>query len=276
MASSKRLLVLAVVAIVILVPLAGFAVLLFPPGFMYDHYSSYSYTTSISTNATVENATVTLPFPSGEDVGSDPTSDLWIYDGQGDRITDWDAAIVETAHGPMVRLQADRLVGEDRYVLWTYAPNGSPIDRREITRDEIPENMTNRELVPDPTTYSISWGVTVDHDIETRYPIGNASFIGPVNDVTATECRYAFDEAERCSNFTSMASATYEAETPVVVTIGEISFEAWNEWGFWFSNSFNTFEASTSPAAYADGRQGWTVLDGQLHAGMGRYDGPKR
>jgi len=276
MVPSKRLLVIAVVALIVLVPLAGFAVLLFPPGFMYDHYSSYSYTTSITTNATVENVTVVLPFPAGEAVESNLSSNLWIYDGQGNRITDWDPAIVETAHGPMLRLHADRLVGEDRYVLWTYAANGSPVDRREITREEIPEDMTNRKLIADPTTYSISWMVSVDHDVETRSPIGNATFLGPANDVTAAECRFGFDESERCANFTSMASATYEAESPAVVTIGEISFEGWNEWGFWLSNSYNAFEVRTSPAAYADGRQGWTVLDGELHAGMGRYDGPKR
>jgi len=111
MITSKQLLILAVVGLVALVPLALLAVLFFPPGFMYDHYSSYSYTTSISTNATVENATVLLPFPAGDDVGTDPTSDLWIYDGEGNQITDWDAAVIDTIHGPMLRLHTDQLVG---------------------------------------------------------------------------------------------------------------------------------------------------------------------
>ena len=72
------------------------------------------------------------------------------------------------------------------------------------------------------------------------------------------------------------AAATYETPNQATVTIEEIRFEAWNEWGFWFSNSFKTFEATTSPAIYVDDRQGWTHLDGHLHAGIGRYDGPKR
>jgi hypothetical protein len=37
-------------------------------------------------------------------------------------MTDWNTTIVQTAHGPMLRLHIDGLVGEDRYVLWTYAP----------------------------------------------------------------------------------------------------------------------------------------------------------
>jgi len=276
MVSRTQLVALAVVGLLVLVPLGLFAVLLFPPDFMYSHYSSYSYTTSVSTNATLADVTLLLPFPAGADVGEDPVENLWLYDEDGNRITDWDAGVVETARGPMLRLHADRLVGEERYVLWTYADNGSVVDRREIGPDEIPADMTNRELVPDPTTYSIAWQVTVDHDIETRYPIDNATFLAPVTNVTAVECAYAWSETDRCASFQSAASATYDAPGPATVTVGEVRFEAWNEWGFWLSNSFNTFEATTTPAVYTDRRQGWTVVDGALHAGMGRYDGPAR
>ena len=276
MVSTKRLLVVAVVAIVVIAPLAVFAVLFFPPDFMYSHYSSYSYTTSVSTNTTVEDATFLLPFPRGSDVGSNLTGNLWIYGDDGDRITDWEPEVVDTARGPMLRLHADRLAGEDRYVLWTYAPNGSVVDRREIGPDEIPEDMTNRELVPEPTTYSIAWQVTVDREIETRHPIGNGTFLAPVDDVYRTDCRNPWDESDSCANFTSAASVTFDGAASTRVTVGEARFEGWNEWGFWLSNSFNTFEATTSPAVYTDGRQGWTVVDGRLHAGMGRYDGPSR
>lgn len=276
MVSSKRLLVLAVVGLVVLAPLAAFAFLLFPPDFAYSHYSSYSYTTSVSTNATVENVTLLLPFPQGEDVEADLSSNLWLYDDDGNQLTDWDAAVVETPRGPMLRLHADRLVGEDRYVLWTYAENGSVVDRREISRDEIPEDMTDRELVADPTTYSVSWQVTVDHDIETRDPLANGTFLAPIADATAVDCRGPWSETDNCARFASPVSATYETDGPTTVTVGEIRFEGWNEWGFWLSNSFNTFEATTAAATYTDGRQKWTVVDGQLHAGMGRYDGPAR
>lgn len=276
MVSSKRLLVVAVVVLVVLVPLAVFAFLFFPPAFAYSHYSSYSYTTSISTNATVENATVLLPFPAGADVGSNLTANLWIYDDAGRQLTDWDAAVVDTENGPMLRLHVDSLPGEDRYVLWTYGPNGSVIDRREIGPDEVPDDMTNRELTPNPTTYSIAWQRTVDHDIETRTPVENGTFLAPVTGVTAVDCRDPWTETDDCANFTSVASATYTADGPATVTLGEVRFEGWNEWGFWLSNSFNTFEATTTAAVYTDGRQGWTVVDGRLHAGMGRYDGPPR
>jgi hypothetical protein len=276
MVSTKQALVVLVVGLVVLAPLALLAILAFPPAALYSHYSSYSYTTSVSTNATIEDVTLLVPFPTGADVGPDPVGDLWIYDGDGDRVTDWDAAIVETATGPMLQLRADRLVGEDRYVLWTRAPNGSVISREEIGPDGIPDNMTDRELVPAPTTYSIAWQVTVDHDIETRHPIGNGSFIAPVSNVTETQCAYAWDESDRCASFTAAVSVTYETAGPATVTVGEIRFEGWNEWGFWLSNSFNTFETTTTAAVYTDGRQGWTSVDGHLHAGMGRYDGPPR
>lgn len=276
MVSSKQLLVIGLAVLVVLVPVAAVGFLFFPPDFAYSHSSTYSYTTSISTNTTIENATFHLPFPAGSDVGDDVTSDLWIYDDNGTELTDWDTTIVQTAHGSMLRVHVDRLVGEDRYILWTYAPNGSMIDQDEIGPDEIPANMTNKELTPDPTRYSITWQHSVDHDIETRHPIGNASFLAPVSDVASAECQYAWDDSDTCWNFATVAGVTYESPNQATVTIDEIRFEAWNEWGFWLSNSFNTFEATTPPAIYVDGRQGWTHLDGHLHAGMGRYDGPSR
>ena len=104
MVSKRQLLVLFVAAIVVLTPLAVLGILFFPPNFMYSHYSSYSYTTLISTNTTIENATVFLPFPAGAAVGSDPLSDLWIYDDEGKQITDWDVNVVDgQLHGGMVR-----------------------------------------------------------------------------------------------------------------------------------------------------------------------------
>ena len=276
MVSSKQLLVLGLALLVILVPVAVVGFLFFPPDFAYSHTSTYSYTTSISTNTTIENATFHLPFPAGADVEADAASNLWIYDDNGTELTDWDTAIVQTAHGLMLRLHVDRLVGEDRYILWTYAPNGSVIEREQIGPDEVPANMTNKELSPDPTRYSIAWQHSVDHDIETRYPIENASFLAPIDNVSSTDCEYVWDDSDTCWEFTTVAAATYETPTEAIVTIDEIRFEAWNEWGFWLSNSFNTFEAGTTPAIYTDGRQGWTHLDGHLHAGMGRYDGPSR
>ena len=276
MVSSKQLLVIGLVVLVVLVPMAAIGFLFFPPDFAYSHSSTYSYTTSVSTNTTVENFTVHLPFPAGEDVEDDPTSNLWIYDDDGNQLTDWETEIVQTARGPMLRIHVDRLVGEDRYILWTYAPNGSVIGQDEIGGDEIPENMTDKELSPNPTRYSISWQHSVNHDIETRYPIGNATFLAPITDVNTADCVYEWDDSDTCWNFTSVAGATYETANHATVTIGEVRFEAWNEWGFWLSNSFNTFEATTSPAIYVDDRQGWTQLDGHLHAGLGRYDGPSR
>lgn len=274
MVSSRRLLIGVAIGLVVLLPVIALGFLLFPPAFMYDHYSTYSYETSVSTNATVENATFYLPFPT-EETGSGTVEDIWIYGEEGTEL-DWGANVVETDYGPMLQLRADELEGTTSYVLYTYAENGSLVDREEIGPDEIPEDMTNRELVADPTTYQIAWRVTVDRDIETRYPVGNASFLTPANDVTRTDCQDPWSETDTCYTFTSVAGATYKAEGPATLTIGEIRFDGTNEWGFWLSNSFNTFEAATSPAAYTDDRQGWTVIDGQIQAGMGRYDGPSR
>jgi len=94
--------------------------------------------------------------------------------------------------------------------------------------------------------------------------------------VTSAGCPCAWDSSDTCWDFATVAAAAYESLNQAIVTIDEIRFEGWNGWGFWLSNSFNTFEATTAPAGYVDGRQGCTHLDGHLHAGMGRYDGPSR
>jgi hypothetical protein len=72
MISWKQLLVLGVALVVILLPVAAVGFLFFPPDFAYSHSSTYSYTTSISTNTTLQNVTVHLPFPTGADVDRTP------------------------------------------------------------------------------------------------------------------------------------------------------------------------------------------------------------
>lgn len=273
MVSRKVLLVLLVAGLVALVPVAGVALLLAPPAFMYSHYNHYDYTTSISVNGTVENVTVYLPFPTQATNGS-TVENLWIYDHDGTQLTDWEARVVDTPRGRMLALHVDRLEGADGYVLYTYAPNGSLVDWQRIGPDEIPADMTNKQLVADPTTYSISWGGNVEEAIETRYPIGNGSFIVPATNVTRVGCTDAWGETDTCFTFDSTVYATYEADGPTTVTVGTITFDGWNEWGFALSNSFNTFSATTDSAVFAEGRQGWRPIDGTLHGGMGRYDGP--
>ncbi|WP_424004272.1 hypothetical protein ACOZ4I_06755 [Haloarcula salina] len=275
MVSRKTFLVLALVALVALVPLTGIALIVAPPGFLYDHYSHYDYTASVSTNESVTNATFYLPFPE-QSAANATVDDIWIYDPEGEQQVDWDVQVVETAHGQMLRLHVDQLAGASRYTLYTYAENGSLVDRREIQRSEIPEDMTNRELVVDPTTYQIYWSVVVNETIETRHPVGNGTFLSPARDVRPVECTDAWGETDNCATFTSVVGATYETEEPTTVTVGTVGFDGWNEWGFGLSNSFNTFSATTGSGTYTDADTGWVVVDGRLHAGMGRYDGPAR
>ena len=275
MVSRSKLVVLVLVALVALVPLTGIALIVAPPGFLYDHYSHYDYAASVSANESVANATFYLPFPE-QSATNATVDDVWIYDTEGDRQLDWNARVVETTHGQMLRLDAGRLAGASRYTLYTYAENGSLVERREIRRSEVPEDMTNKELAVDPTTYQIYWSVVVNETIETRYPVGNGTFLSPARDVRSVECTDAWGETDNCAAFTSVVGATYEAERPATVTVGAVGFDGWNEWGFGLSNSFNTFSATTDSGTYTDGDTGWVVVDGHLHAGMGRYDGPAR
>jgi hypothetical protein len=240
---------------------------------MYSHYNHYDYTTTVSVNSTVENATFYLPFPTQASNGS-TVENLWIYDHDGTQLTNWDARIVDTPRGRMLALHVDRLEGADGYILYTYAPNGSLIDWQRIGPDEVPADMTNKQLVADPTTYSISWGGSVEEAIETRYPIGNGSFLTPATNVTRVGCTDAWDETDTCYTFDSAVYATFEADSPAAITVGTITFDGWNEWGFALSNSFNTFSAATDSATFTGTRQQWMPVDGTLHGGMGRYDGP--
>jgi hypothetical protein len=249
---------------------------MFPPGFMYDHYSTDSYITSITTNGTVENATVSLPFPAGEDVAPDFDSTLWIHDDEGNRLTDWNARIADTAHG--------RCSGWGPAAWW--ARSLRPLDARAAWLAGRPADDRPR---PDPREHDESQVDTGSHLVlhfvagasgsrhRDAIPIGNASFLAPPTDMRAADRRHGWaDEEVACSNFTTMTRATYEAEGSAVLTVGEIRFTGTNEWGFRLSNSYNTFETTISPQSSTDGRQGWTAVDGHLHAGEGRYDGPKR
>jgi hypothetical protein len=267
--------VYAAVVLILLVPVVMVAIILVPPPFLVQHTHTYDYQTRITVNDTVEDATFYLPVPAEDGEVTLSVEDIWIYDEDGDQMTgEWETSIVETPNGPMLRVRADRIPGETRYTVYRYAPNGSFVSREEVGPGEVPENATNTVVEPNPTTYSISARIRSDDRIDTRTPLGNASFLSPAFDVTPAPCEYSWDDDERCYDFATRAYADYASDGSVRVGLGGVEFTGANEWGFALYNSFNLFEASTERATYVDGATGWRTTDGSLLTGRGTYPEP--
>ncbi|MDZ7730320.1 MAG: hypothetical protein U5K37_04405 [Natrialbaceae archaeon] len=56
-------------------------------------------------------------------------------------------------------------------------------------------------------------------------------------------------------SFETVASASYETDQPASVMVGDIEYTGSDEWGFWLSNGYNSFGASTTAhRGYADSR----------------------
>lgn len=231
----------------------------------------YSYQTTISTNETLRNATFYLPVPA--DGGTPTLEDAWIVDEEGNR-TDWETAVVETERGPMLRVHADRVEGERRWRVFTFAPNGSVTNVTVV--DDLPADMSDKEAYPEPTTYHVYAQWDTDAEIDTRSPLGAEPVLSPRGNLTPVRCEWPVDEDEedRCYVYRSAAFARFQvegnasAETPVVRISGD--FGGSNEWGFALSNSYNTYTQRYGPVAFgADG--GWRPVNVTLHAGEGRY-----
>lgn len=126
---------LALVVAVIVVALALLALAASAPVGVTS--SQYGYSVTLSTNATLANVTLVLPLPvdaagSGPIVETFRTGDATVPAG-------WQAAVTETEHGPMLRLEAESVPAErqpDGRLYATYAvaassPAANAVDARE-------------------------------------------------------------------------------------------------------------------------------------------------
>lgn len=237
--------------------------------------STYYYSASLGTNATLTNATFYLPLPVDPD-GSPTVDDVRVTSYDGPEI-DWTTRTVETDRGPMLSLSADEVIGEGRYYLRN--ENGSLARPGTITRDEAPEDMTGLSLDPALTSYEVSAQVTVESfgngiengTIETRYPEGNSSMLSATY-AESDDCVADWGgEYQTCTAFRADLYASYDAESDAIVRVGSVELWGINEWGWFFANSFNEYTQYVEGAEFDGAHDGWVSVPGETQRGKGNY-----
>ena len=274
---NRRLLIatVGILAIVVVTAAVGLP-LLFQFQKNNNTTSTYYYTAELSTNATLTDATFYLPIPVGPD-GAPLIEDIQVSSSDGPAV-EWSPRIIETERGPMLAIDAEEIVGEERYYLVN--ENGSLARPEPITRDEAPVDMSGLRLEPALTRYEIGAQVTVEPFgngienglIETRYPRGNSSLLSATYAYRPDACEPVWGGAEEtCTAFQSDLYATYETKDTAIVQAGPVELWGINEWGWFFANSFNEYTQRVQQVRFNGSHAGWESARGELQAGRGSY-----
>ena len=263
--------VASVVLLVVAVAAVGFGgiVLLFSGvGLPYSYSSYYEYDGTIATNGTLTNVTLYLPVPMSDGVVATDAVNVTVTTEGG--AADWDVAVVDTTQGPMLAVTADRVEGELYYLVHEFDENGTHIGWEKVPEDELPANMTNKKAYPESTYYWFSVTTWLDDErIDVTDPVGNATVLRPLGNVTADACspQWESDEDAACATFESAAYLQYTTAPDNVVRV-DVSVNGVNEWGRAMSNGFNEFIQEAEYRATGS-QDGWVTLDGRLYTDRG-------
>lgn len=163
----------------------------------------------------------------------------------------WEADLVETRRGEMLRIRADRIPAPTEFT-------PVPLEPGETPTGPTP-NVTRRET-------EVRVEVTLNRSIDTRDPLTGEYTLRPKGEVEDAECEPVYPDAT-CFTFTAPVRLNYSpasASPGVLVTL-----DGYNTWfsGGWTGNEFNEVlslpRGSTSP--------GWINATGRLRAGVGNY-----
>ena len=179
-----------IVAVAVLVTLA-FAVLIAssliaPPA---TTESTYAYSVTLGTDATLANLTLLVPLPAAAD-GTAPVAAA-IRDGNATVPEGWRAAVVETGSGPVLRLEAAAV------------PAAARPDGRQYS------------------TYQFGVTVPAGDAIDTGDPFGPEPTVSPVDGLRERPCPNLAtpDPGQTCYAFDAAVSVSYNAPAGAAVTI---------------------------------------------------------
>ncbi|WP_418285634.1 hypothetical protein [Halorubrum sp. DTA46] len=216
---------LVVIGLVIFGGLYAFGAFLF-----YDSYeSSYNYETRVSVDGATEDLVLVAPVPVHNDEVDIGEINLYTYD---DQVGDWEYAVIDTEHGPMLEIRISEITGAD-------------------------------ELVFESTVYS-------DRTIETKAPRGVEPVLSPMYDVEELDASFERRPDTKLYSLTSMAYAEHGGPGDVELSL-VVRHEGANTWWTfgWSGNHYETYV--TTFGATPDPAGEWFRLEGDHREGAGSY-----
>ncbi len=237
---------------------------------------SYEYELNMEANGTLQNATLYVPVPveNGESEIGDLFVERDVYeDTDAEDASPWEYSLVPTERGLMLEIRAEQIEGRERIILREFDDDGRLTRVREVDEDEIPDDMTNFDVVRHPTRYTRIAGVESDGSIDTRSPLGNEPMLSPKDNVSEVDCsavrhEVPFITGERCYVYASYVYADYEASPDTHVSLSA-RLEGSNSWwiGGWNSNWYSDHVRSTLVGEH----DGWTAAEGAYSEEAGSY-----
>jgi hypothetical protein len=233
---------------------------------------TYEYRVSLDADETLAEPTVYVPAPTESRL-----ADLFVDDVRADRYTPVATPVdepepvnftyerVETEHGPMVAISADRIEVSQYYyrrVENETMGRTEPIDRAQYDPDDPSMG------VADDGSFTFTVTISTDASIETADPFGTEPLLGPQYERTETDCLPQYSDSQRCYAYESRVYAEYGTDEGTAVTVSA-SVTGRNEWfsGGWRGNEYRDRTA----VALLGPQSGWHVATGELEVGGGTY-----
>lgn len=234
-----------------------------------DSYTStYDYTMGIDADATLTDVTIRVPAPQLDGAAALNATTV-VPNGTVDGA--FDAALVETAHGPMLELTAESFSVEPRYYRFVEADG---VGRREEIAESAYDPSNPNHLKVDRRAVDVTVTRAAAYPIETRSPVGTEPTFYADDAVTRglVECSVPYQDETVCFGYDAPVYLSYDVAGDAHVA-GSITFTGSNEWftGGWTGNSYYDqvqFNA-TGP------QDGWARGDGYTETGRGRYPAPE-
>ncbi|MFO7967309.1 MAG: hypothetical protein R6U44_06900 [Archaeoglobaceae archaeon] len=201
----------------------------------------------------LNNVTLYVPLPSENGAGIS-LEDI-------NRPDDWEVSTVDTVHGEMLEISAERIETANR-------SNSSPLRPGEEPQTPGPQDRTLR-------LNRITETIISNKEINTANPHGNEPVLNPKYDLTRTECSFPHggDQPLKCYQYRSAMFINYGSESngSNVSDAGlnvSVTFEGSNSWWIygWNGNEYRDRIYFT-----VEGDEGWFESEGQLIAGQGSY-----
>jgi hypothetical protein len=244
--------------------------------------SSYEYSVGIDADETLQNVTLRVPLPLLDDdlavTESEiaPNGTLEVDFDSSTMGTDrtaterFEASVVDTEHGPMLELTADRFTVETRY--FRYVEEDGLGRQEEISESEYePDNPDHAKR--DQRTVSATLTLDATYPIETRDPVGaSPTLYGDGVTRELTECRAPYRDETACFGYDAPVYLSYETADDAQVD-ATTSFYGSNEWftGGWTGNNYRdrVRVSATGP------RNDWATAEGYTETGVGNYPSPE-
>jgi hypothetical protein len=205
--------------------------------------STYSYTCTITTDATLSNVTIFLPVPA-DPSGNSPIVAQFSAETIEGLPKDWTVSLYDTGKATLVRITTPGII----------PPAGT-----------LPEKPYRIVLSSD-----IKSGTVID----TREPINNSALFHPVRDLRQVYCPSGSSQKNgtpQCYRYLTSLYADYQTSPDASVTIAS-SLTGKNSWKI-FEPRSNEYSTSISLMMVGENR-GWKNVNGFLQSSTGIYDAP--